>query len=204
MVIGIDEVGRGPLAGPVFVAAVALPKRMNLKGSDLPLRDSKKLTAHQREAWCAWIKKNPGILWAIARSSPKTIDRVNITQAANHAAHRAYLKVIEVLSLKAESYGLKAHLDAGLKLPKGIPQESIVKGDEKIPAIALASILAKVARDAYMERQAKKYPGYGWETNKGYGTAVHVKALKKWGPCNIHRLTFIRKFIKLKANEAKS
>ena len=192
MTIGIDEVGRGPLAGPVFVAAVALPSRLDLKKSDLPLRDSKRLTAHQRKAWCAWIKKNREILYAVARCGPKLIDRINITQAANRAAKRAYGKIIA--SLSAKHYPLATLLDAGLRLPQGIAQKNVVKGDEKIPAIALASILAKVARDAYMTKQAQHYPEYGWEKNKGYGTALHIKALKKCGPCDIHRLTFIRNF----------
>ncbi len=201
MTIGIDEVGRGPLAGPVFVAAVALPASVDLAASGLPLRDSKKLTEMQRTAWHAWIRRHPEIRYEVAKCAPKTIDRINITQAANRAARAAHARLIRRTGRANPGTIL---LDYGIRLDKGVAQEMIVKGDEKVPAITLASIMAKVARDAYMAKQAKKHPGYGWEANKGYGTASHIKALKKWGPCDIHRLTFIRKFIKLKANEVKS
>lgn len=192
MVIGIDEVGRGPLAGPVVVVCVALPDTVDLKKSGLPLRDSKKLTEKQRKAWCAWIKARKEIKYAVARSAPATIDRINISQAANHAAYRAYKKV-------TGNSNTPALLDAGIKLPKTIPQKAIIKGDEKVPAIALASILAKVARDGFMERMHKRYPAYNFKENKGYGTAVHIKALKRYGPCLLHRLTFIKNLVILKA-----
>ena len=188
MVIGIDEVGRGPLAGPVVVACVALPDSINLESSGLPLRDSKKLTAIQRTAWSAWIRSEPTIRFCISRCSPKTIDAINISAAANRAAYRAYRKV-------TGNSNTPALLDAGIKLPKTIPQQAIIKGDEKIPAIALASILAKVARDSFMERMHKRYPAYNFKENKGYGTAVHIKALKRHGPCPLHRLTFIRNML---------
>lgn len=205
IVIGIDEVGRGPLAGPVVVACVALPssfllttKNYKLKTSlktPCPLRDSKKLTEKQRTAWYAWIKKQPSIKYTSARCTPRTIDIINITKAANCAAERAYQKLLTLLPLKTNNYKLKTLLDAGLRLPKHITQKSIIKGDEKIPAIALASILAKVARDAYMERMHKRYPHYSFNKNKGYGTATHIKTLKRHGPCPLHRLTFIRKIL---------
>lgn len=204
--IGIDEVGRGPLAGPVVVACVALPDNVDLKGSGLPLRDSKKLTEMQREAWCAWIKTHKEIKYAVARSAPVTIDNINISQAANRAAYRAYKKVTSSLPTthyppckQREAGPLPTLLDAGIKLPKTIPQKAIIKGDEKIPAIALASILAKVARDGFMERMHKRYPAYNFKENKGYGTAVHIKALKRHGPCPLHRLTFIKNLVILKA-----
>ena len=184
-IIGIDEVGRGPLAGPVVVACVALPDIMDLKSSGLPLRDSKKLTEKQRGAWCAWIKTHKEIKYAVARSEPTTIDSINISQAANRAAYRAYKKV-------TGNSSAPALLDAGLRLPKVVPQKAIIKGDEKIPAIALASILAKVARDGFMERMHKRYPAYNFKENKGYGTKEHYKALKRHGACLIHRLTFLK------------
>lgn len=190
-IIGIDEVGRGPLAGPVVVACVLLPDAVNLKSSGLPLRDSKKLTEKQRAAWNAWIRGNPAIRFHIARSNPKTIDAMNISAAANRAAYRAYKKIVP--------HNAPAQLDAGLKLPQAVPQKAIIQGDEKIPAIALASILAKVARDAYMERMHARHPVYGFKENKGYGTAAHVKALKRHGPCPLHRLTFIKKFVNMKS-----
>jgi ribonuclease HII len=192
MVIGIDEVGRGPLAGPVVVACVALPDTIDLKSSGLPLRDSKKLTEKQRKAWCIWIKAHKEIKYAVARSAPATIDNINISQAANRAAYLAYRKV-------TGNSNTPALLDAGIKLPKTIPQKAIIKGDEKIPAIALASILAKVARDGFMERMHRRYPAYNFKENKGYGTAVHIKALKRYGPCPLHRLTFIKNLVILKA-----
>ncbi|MDO8582791.1 MAG: ribonuclease HII [bacterium] len=204
MVIGIDEVGRGPLAGPVVVACVALPDSFNdlftnhySLATPSPLRDSKKLTAIQRTAWNTWIRTQPTIRFCIARSTPRTIDSVNISQAANRAAYRAYKKVMS--SLPTTHYPLPTLLDAGIKLPKTIPQKAIIKGDEKIPAIALASILAKVARDDFMERMHKRYPAYNFKENKGYGTAVHIKALKRHGPCPLHRLTFIKNLVILKA-----
>lgn len=192
MVIGIDEVGRGPLAGPVVVACVALPDNTDLANSGLPLRDSKKLTEKQRHAWCVWIKSRKEIKYAVARSAPTTIDKINISQAANRAAYRAYKKV-------TGNSNTPALLDAGIKLPKAVPQKAIVKGDEKIPAITLASILAKVARDAFMERMHKRYPAYNFKGNKGYGTAEHIQALKRHGPCLPHRLTFIKNLVILKA-----
>ncbi len=199
MTVGIDEVGRGPLAGPVVVACVALPESFsNLFANHYslaapsPLRDSKKLTEKQRIAWCAWIKARKEIQYAVVRSTPATIDKMNISQAANRAAYRAYRKI-------TSSTNIPALLDAGLKLPKEIHQKAIIKGDEKIPAIALASILAKVARDSYMERIHKRHPVYNFKENKGYGTAVHIQALKRHGPCALHRLTFIKNLVILKA-----
>lgn len=196
-VIGIDEVGRGPLAGPVVVACVVIPESFSnlftnphLLVVPSPLRDSKKLTEKQRIAWCAWIKTHKEIKYAVARSTPKIIDRINISKAANRAAYHAYKKVTS--SLPTTHYPLLALLDAGLKIPKHIPQEAIVKGDEKIPAIALASIIAKVARDAYMERIHKRYPTYNFKQNKGYGTREHIDALKRHGACPLHRLTFLK------------
>jgi ribonuclease HII len=147
-------------------------------------------------AWRAWIISQPEIRWSVARSMPKTIDTINISNAANRAAWRAYKKTINTFKphfLRS----LKTLLDAGLKLPPQIPQKAIIKGDEKIPAIALASILAKTARDAYMDRAHKPYPAYKFKENKGYGTASHIQALKTHGPCPEHRLTFIKKFINL-------
>ena len=198
MIIGIDEVGRGPLAGPVVVAAVALPHTMvaSLRRLKMPLRDSKKLTAPQREAWFAWIQHNPSIRYAVARCTPKTIDAINITQAANRAAYSAYKKLLRTLTPK--SLKLKALLDGGLHLPAHILHTSIVKGDEKIPAISLASITAKVARDRYMEKQHALLPRYHFSANKGYGTALHIKAIRKHGPSPLHRLTFIKKFVIIK------
>lgn len=191
MIIGIDEVGRGPLAGPVFVAAVAVPASINLGESGIPLRDSKKLTEKERNAWHAWVKAHPKIRYEVARCAPKTIDRINITQAANQAAQAAHARLVKRVGKVSQG---KILLDYGIRLKPEISQEMIVKGDEKVPAIALASIMAKVARDAYMKRLGERFPSYGFAENKGYGTEKHTKALKRHGPCPEHRLTFISNF----------
>ncbi|MDO8556890.1 MAG: ribonuclease HII [Candidatus Jorgensenbacteria bacterium] len=208
-IIGIDEVGRGPLAGPVTVAAVALPRRVSSIKYKVPsiqkkkkgvirLRDSKKLSPEQRETWFQWVKEKK-IPYAIASVSPRVIDKINITQAANLAATRAFKKLIT--KHKISISGTRVFLDGGLyvnKFPKLLTTnyklQTIIKGDEKIPAISLASIVAKVTRDKRMARLHKKYPRYNFHIHKGYGTRAHIAALVKYGPSDIHRLTFIRKF----------
>jgi len=192
-IIGIDEVGRGPLAGPVLVCALALPEKwgdQNAKRIIKKVKDSKQLTAAQREEWYVWIKNNPEINYAVARVSPKIIDTINITQAANRAANRAYQKVLK--KLNPTSFTLHPILDAGLKLPKHILHKTIVKADEKYPAVALASIIAKVTRDRSMIREHARYPQYDFAKHKGYGTPRHRQAIKRHGPCHLHRLTFIK------------
>ncbi len=196
-VIGIDEVGRGALAGPVVVAAAIVAKGEALTANRTlgMLKDSKKLSAKQREAWHAHFKNCPGIIFAIARIYPRGIERMNISRAANLAAHRAYRR------LMARQQDLKISsifLDGGLYLlnrksqGKRVPSaETIIKADEMIPAVAIASIIAKVHRDAYMRCLAKKYPEYSFEVHKGYGTKAHYVALQKYGSCPIHRRTFL-------------
>lgn len=194
-VIGIDEVGRGSLAGPVAVAAVALPQGTRFKSVPpfKKLRDSKKLTALQRELWSRHLTRSPGLYYAVARVYPKTIDRINIAKAANLAAFRAYLR------LKRHVSGVKirmVYLDGGLFLGNGFLSpfpgaRTIIKGDEKITAIMAASVIAKVSRDRLMRRLAKKYPAYGFEIHKGYGTKMHFSMVRKHGPSPAHRLTFL-------------
>lgn len=195
-IIGIDEVGRGPLAGPVTVAAVSVPRGSSFKIHDLRLRDSKKLSARQREIWFDYIKKNKKIFYAIANVSPKIIDKINISQAANLAATRALKKLL--MKQKLPRNKIKIFLDGGLKIKEPLSTfynpRTIIKGDEKIPAIAMASIVAKVTRDKKMARLHKKYPRYGFDKHKGYGTKKHIKALKKHGLSDIHRQTFSKKF----------
>lgn len=197
-IIGIDEVGRGPLAGPVVVCALACIANSKLKENGLPpLRDSKKLSAAQRERWCAWIKKQPNIFYALARVNPKKIDRINITEAANLAATRACLRVCKKLNIKSKT---RVFLDGGLYVNQNsiltsghwLDPQTIIRGDETIPAISLASIVAKVSRDRYMCKLDKRFPQYDFAIHKGYGTRAHMKALKKYGPCVVHRKTFIR------------
>ena len=196
--IGIDEVGRGPLAGPVVVVAAAVPTNFanRIKHLKIPLRDSKKLSESQRKEWIEYIKTQKDIYFAIARVYPKAIDTKNISRAANSAAERAYKKLIKKYNLKTVS----VYLDGGLYIGSAKKQklnkraQTIIKGDEKIPAISVASIIAKVHRDRLMVRLAKKYPKYGLGKHKGYGTREHLAALKKYGPTPAHRLTFLKKY----------
>ena len=203
-IIGIDEVGRGPLAGPVTVAAVVLPKNLEsrIKNLELPLRDSKRLSSRQREIWFDYIKAHPKIFYALASVSPKIIDKINISQAANLAARRALKRLSDYYKLQKGAG--KILLDGGLKIsppkylkPKSYKLKTLIRGDEKIPAIMLASIVAKVSRDRLMTKLHKKYPRYGFSQHKGYGTKKHIKAIKKYGPSKVHRLTFLRKILRI-------
>jgi len=189
-IIGIDEVGRGALAGPVVVASARVPAGLRLPLRALgPLKDSKKLSVKQREAWFAWFRNHPDISYAIARVYPRNIEKLNISQAANLAAWRSHERII-----KGNAAMHQVFLDGGLYLGRGAqPQNArtVIKGDEKIRAVAIASIIAKVTRDRAMVRLAKQYGGYGFEVHKGYGTAAHRRALRAHGPCPAHRRTFI-------------
>lgn len=197
--IGIDEVGRGALAGNVSVAALALRKNFKLGAWNLKLKDSKKLTPKQREIWFEYIKKELRLPFAVASIPPKKIDGINISQSANLAAGKALDALIKNHKLKITN--CEIFLDGGLYLKVAgnklktinCKQQTIIKGDEKIPAIALASIIAKVSRDRQMKKLHKKFPKYGLESHKGYGTKAHFKAIKKHGPSKIHRLTFLKK-----------
>jgi ribonuclease HII len=197
--IGIDEVGRGCLAGPVVVAALAMPVKFRPRMNGYELRDSKRLTKIQRNDWNAYIKKQPKIFYAISRCSPKTIDKINIAQAANRAATRAISKLI-TSHLQPAVGEVKVFLDGGLYLLKTnnykLKAQTFIKGDETFSCIKLASILAKVSRDKMMIRLHKKFPQYRLDKHKGYGTEVHIKALKKYGPSELHRLTFLKNFVK--------
>jgi len=212
-IIGIDEVGRGALAGPVTVAAVILRKSdpqkliFNVGRSDFPkLKDSKKLSLRQREIWFEFIKKHPKIFYAAASAPPKIIDKINISQAANLAATKAFNKLIKLIKrqkMSASISGSKVFLDGGLYLNKNIrvnpllkklnpriSASTVIKGDEKIPAISLASIVAKVSRDKLMKKLHQKYPQYDFIHNVGYGTRKHISAIKKFGYLRIHRKSF--------------
>jgi len=199
--VGIDEVGRGPLAGPVTVAAVALPRNFKLRilNFKLPLRDSKKLTENQRELWYQYIRTHPQIKFAMASVYPKTIDKINITQAANRAATRAAQRLIE----KGQIKKCKIILDGGLHVnpmkidgrPLDVGARTIIRGDEKFTPIKLASIVAKVKRDRLLARYHKKFPKYRLNEHKGYGTKIHMAAIKRYGPSILHRLTFLKNFL---------
>lgn len=179
---GVDEAGRGPLAGPVYAAAVILPPTPVIEG----LNDSKKLSEKKREALFPVICET-AIAWSVATASVQEIDEHNILQATFMAMRRA----VEGLSVKAEF----ALID-GNRLPSGlwIPAETVVKGDSLSASIAAASILAKVSRDRYLLELDEQYPEYGFRQHKGYGTKAHYEALAQYGPSPVHRLTFLRSF----------
>lgn len=181
-ICGIDEVGRGPLAGPVYAAAVVLPKDSPI----LYLNDSKKLTAKKREELYDIILKE-AVSVGIGFRSHERIDEINILQATFEAMRDA----VSNLSVKPAVL-----LNDAVTIPGiSIKQVPIIKGDAKSVSIAAASIVAKVTRDRLMEEYDRKYPGYDFASNKGYGSESHIKALKEIGPCEIHRRTFIKNFI---------
>ncbi len=190
-IAGIDEAGRGPLAGPVVAACCILPKDAVI----LYLNDSKKVTALRREALLPEIKEK-AIAYGIGIVDEKRIDEINILQADYEAMRIAVQKTSAMLQAKglADTPGLL--LNDAVTIPGvEIPQESIIKGDAKSVSIAAASILAKVTRDQLMEAYDAQYPEYGFARNKGYGTKEHIEALKRLGPCPIHRHSFIGHFV---------
>lgn len=190
-IAGIDEAGRGPLAGPVVAACCILPKDAVI----LYLNDSKKVTALRREAMLPEIKEI-AIAYGIGIVEEKRIDEINILQADYEAMRIALQQTSAMLRAKglADAPGLL--LNDAVTIPGvDIPQESIIKGDAKSVSIAAASILAKVTRDHLMEEYDAQYPEYGFARNKGYGTKEHIEALKRLGPCPIHRRSFIGHFV---------
>ena len=190
-IAGIDEAGRGPLAGPVVAACCILPKDAVI----LYLNDSKKVTALRREAMLPEIKEK-AIAYGIGIVEEKRIDEINILQADYEAMRIALQQTSAMLQAKglADAPGLL--LNDAVTIPGvDIPQKSIIKGDAKSVSIAAASILAKVTRDHLMEEYDAQYPEYGFARNKGYGTKEHIEALKRLGPCPIHRRSFIGHFV---------
>ena len=179
VIAGVDEAGRGPLAGPVVAAAVILPPEEEF---DLPVNDSKALDEALREELGEQLRSDPRVVWAVAERSAGAIDRINILRATHEAMREAVMS-------------LKVHLDMafvdGLKV-RDFPVEArfIVKGDAQSASIAAASIIAKTHRDHLMMELDKVYPGYGFAQHKGYGTVQHLEALRKLGPCPEHRRTF--------------
>lgn len=181
-VCGIDEAGRGPLAGPVVAGAVILPKDNPI----LYLNDSKKLSEKKREALYEEIMEH-AVAVGIGMAGPECIDEINILQATYEAMRQA----IKNLAVKPELL-----LNDAVTIPEiEIPQVPIIKGDAKSISIAAASIVAKVTRDRMMVKYDERFPGYGFASNKGYGTKVHIGALKELGPAEIHRKTFIKNFV---------
>ena len=181
-VCGVDEAGRGPLAGPVCAAAVILPENTIIEG----VNDSKKLSEKKREALFDVIKQQ-ALSYSIAFASVQEIEELNILNATMLAMKRA----VEGLDVKADY----AMID-GNRLPNlDIDSEFIIKGDARSISIACASILAKVSRDRLLYKYAEEFPEYSFDKHKGYGTKVHVEALKKYGPCKYHRLSFLTKIL---------
>lgn len=180
LICGVDEAGRGPLAGPVCAAAVILPKGLVIPG----LNDSKKLSDKRRRELFPVIRQE-AVSFGIAFASQEEIDEINILQATFLAMRRA----IDRLEPKPEF----ALIDGNRETDFGVPCRTVIKGDSLSANIAAASVLAKVTRDDYMIEAAQKYPGYGFEIHKGYGTKAHYAALEKLGPCPIHRRSFLKK-----------
>ena len=179
-ICGVDEAGRGPLAGPVCAAAVILPPNLEIPGLD----DSKKLTDKRRRELFPIIKEQ-AIAYGIAFASHEEIDEINILQATYLAMERA----ISSLSVRPEL----ALIDGNRAKDFGLPVQTVIKGDSLSASIAAASILAKVTRDDYMEEMAKTYPQYSFEVHKGYGTKLHYEKIAAFGPSPIHRMTFLKK-----------
>tara|TARA_Y100000287_G_C14224327_1_gene358044 strand:+ start:1679 stop:2239 length:561 start_codon:yes stop_codon:yes gene_type:complete len=177
IIAGVDEVGRGSLIGPVYAAAVILNKKINKK----LLKDSKALSKHKREILIKYIKKNS--IWAIGKASVKEIEKINILNASLLAMKRAIKKLKKKPTIV---------LIDGNKVPKiqSYKLKSIIKGDQKIPSISAASIIAKVTRDKMISSLGKKFKGYNWDQNYGYGTKQHLKAIKILGITPHHRKTF--------------
>lgn len=182
-ICGVDEAGRGPLAGPVCAAAVILPEGAVIEGLD----DSKKLTEKKRERLYDIIKET-AVAYSVAYGTLEEIETVNILEATYLAMNRA----IEGLTVKPDF----ALID-GNRVPRGIkiPCETVVKGDSRSMSIAAASVLAKVTRDRLMLEYDKKYPEYNFKKHKGYGTKEHTELIKQYGPCEIHRLSFLKNIL---------
>ena len=179
IIAGMDEVGRGPLAGPVCVACVIMPLDDIIEGID----DSKKISEKKRELFAEQIKEK-AIAYSIEMVDEQVIDQINILEATKLCMKRA----IENLTLRPDV----VLVDAISKLDVNVEIRGIIKGDALSYSIGCASILAKVTRDNYMVELSKKYPEYGFEKHKGYGTKVHIEALKEIGPCEHHRLSFLK------------
>ncbi len=185
-ILGIDEAGRGPLAGPLYVGAVLLP--LSMHSFPFPLRDSKQMSSQQRKEVFAWIRTSPLLSYTFSYVSAKRIDTEGISRSVSRAALRC---VERIPQKKHANYHLIT--DAGIRV-EGYTHDSFPRADETIRAVSLASVVAKEMRDRYMERIHKAYPQYGFDHHKGYGTAHHQRMIQRHGICALHRLTFTRKF----------
>lgn len=194
-IVGLDEAGRGPLAGPVVAAAALISIKRKKKSLKLQIKtknllkrvkDSKKLSPKKRKEVYKLLREDKNIEWGMGRVGERVIDRINILEATRLAMKRAVKNLNKKLNQKIDFL----ILDGIIKVDLPIPQKSIIKGDNKIFSCALASIVAKVKRDEIMKRYDKKYPQYGFGQHKGYATREHIQALKKYGSCKIHRFSF--------------
>ena len=186
--MGVDEAGRGPLAGPVAVGIVAVPSRFNWKLIE-GVVDSKQMTELGREIWYEKVRileREEELRYRVVFSSVKVIDYYGIVRAVKRALHKG------VRAIAPNPIGIRILLDGLLTAPPEYAQKTIIRGDETEPLIALASILAKVRRDRLMRAYALHYPGYSFEAHKGYGTKGHYAAIEKYGLCDIHRRTFCK------------
>jgi len=237
-IMGIDEVGRGALAGPVVISAVLVSHKFSIPSRIrfIKLEDSKKLTPSERQLWCDWLKnrlrqdkankrEKIACVSISARIYPKRIDEINISRAANLAAYEVLKRSVRLLTADGSTrFDLKIYLDGGLYFRsrnfqselskkfichpmfreskiKKLEIKTVIKGDEKLRAIKLASIMAKVSRDSYMRKQSKSYPFYDFHEHKGYGTKAHFESIRKHGLSKIHRLTFASKRLKINNNK---
>jgi ribonuclease HII len=189
-IVGIDEVGRGPLAGPVAVCAFIMPIGFKISGFG-PLKDSKKLTPKKREEiFCKLeiLKNQNKVNYSVCYESAKSIDKIGLSKAIKNCIKKS------LKNIKANPKNCLVLLDGGIKAPEEFKnQKTIIKGDEKERAIAFASIVAKVSRDSLMCKMSKKYPKYCFEIHKGYGTKKHCEIIKKEGICKEHRKSFLKK-----------
>lgn len=191
-IVGVDEVGRGPVAGPVYACAFVCEADAVaeiLAGTKLPLRDSKKLTKKMREKWFEYLNdlaKQKKVRYIMTKVSNTEIDDKGIAVCIRAAVENSLEK------LELDLAETKVFLDGGLYAHPKFVQETLVKGDESIPVIALASIVAKVTRDKEMDELAKTHDKYAWEKNKGYGTKAHMDAIKEYGVTPLHRVSFLK------------
>ncbi|MBI2024430.1 ribonuclease HII [Candidatus Giovannonibacteria bacterium] len=191
-IVGIDEVGRGPLAGPVTVAAVAAPIsnfQFLISNEIKGIKDSKKLSPKKRDDWYKKIKKNNKFRYSVSSVSHSVIDKKGIVYALRLAVKRCVSK------LEISNSDLEILLDGSLYAPPEYKQKTIIRGDETVPIISAASIIAKVTRDRKMTQLAKKYPKYLFDIHKGYGTKLHRELLKTNGFCDIHRKSFCTRVV---------
>ncbi len=208
LVVGLDEAGRGPLAGPVIACAITVRQIPNSKFQALKLRDSKQLTEKQREKFYKILTRNSDIEWGVGIVSEKIIDKINILEATKLAMKKAVKNLEKKINLKKNIKKQSCQIlrdrvksdmkksaeflivDGKMNLNITLPQKSIIKADKKVFSCAAASIIAKVTRDRIMKKYDKKYPQYGFKKHKGYPTRAHFAVLQRLGPCPIHRKSF--------------